>query len=307
MPVHRAPLRRCFLACAVFSSAVPVTPGQSPSSRFEVGGQFSDLKLIDTCGNASFTLGFGGRLDWNLTPRIALDTQIDFFPRSYPPSQQQGGWTSQLLAGARGRIVHRKRYAIYGLMRPGLTYASNEVTSFSATTTGGSQSVFLFTPNYGGEAHFTIELGGGVEFYPSERWILRAELEASPYFVGNTPVTYTSAPPQEGIRAVSAPGVTGRARCSPTHQIIATPTCPTGVAAGALRRPEGTTDLLFTLSAAMEPLPVKQVSRLRKQPAEVEPAACGFRTFARVNRSSTWPSWSSFSTKFSRDRSLAAC
>ena len=59
--------------------------GQSASSRLEAGGQFSDIKLLDMSGNASFSPGFGGRSNWNLTSRVALDTQIDFFPRSYPP------------------------------------------------------------------------------------------------------------------------------------------------------------------------------------------------------------------------------
>jgi len=65
MPVHRSLFRWCFLACALGCAAV--VRGQSPSSRFEVGGQFSDIKLIDTNGNASFSPGFGGRFDWNIT------------------------------------------------------------------------------------------------------------------------------------------------------------------------------------------------------------------------------------------------
>jgi hypothetical protein len=170
-----------------------------------VGGQFSDIELLDAAGNASFSPGFGGRFDWNMTPRIALDAQIDFFLRGYSPSQQQGGRTFQFLAGVRGRIVQQKRYAIYGLMRPGLTYSSKALKSFSATTTDGSQPIFLSTPNYGGVTHFTIDLGGGVEFYPAERWIFRAEIEASPYFVGDTPLNYTFAPPPEEIRTASTP------------------------------------------------------------------------------------------------------
>src|SRR5215467_8014774 len=161
MPMHRSPFRWCFLACALGCAAVPVVRGQSPNSRFEVGGQFSDIKLIDTNGNTSFSPGFGGRFDWNITPRIALDTQVDFFPRSYSPSLQQGGSTLQAFTGVRGRFVQRRRYAIYGLVR-------------------GTQPAFLITPNFGGATYFTLDLGGGVEFYPSERWILRAEIEASP-------------------------------------------------------------------------------------------------------------------------------
>ena len=187
MPVHRSPFRWCFLACALGCAAVPVVRGQSPNSRFEVGGQFSDIKLIDTNGNTSFSPGFGGRFDWNITPRIALDTQVDFFPRSYSPSLQQGGSTLQAFTGVRGRFVQRRRYAIYGLVR-------------------GTQPAFLITPNFGGATYFTLDLGGGVEFYPSERWILRAEIEASPYFVGTTAVNYASPPPPEGLRVASSPG-----------------------------------------------------------------------------------------------------
>ena len=206
MPVHRSPFRWCFLACAWGCAAVPVVRGQSPSSRFEVGGQFSDIKLIDTNGNTSFSPGFGGRFDWNITPRIALDTQVDFFPRSYSPSPQQGGRTLQAFAGVRGRFVQRRRYAIYGLMRPGFTYWSRAITGFTATTLTGTQPALLITPNFGGATYFTLDLGGGVEFYPSERWILRAEIEVSPYFVGNTAVNYASPPPPEGLRVASSPG-----------------------------------------------------------------------------------------------------
>ena len=206
MPVHRSAFGWCLLLGALGCAAVPVVRGQSPSSRFEVGGQFSDIKLIDTSGNASFSPGFGGRFDWNVTPRIAVDAQIDFFPRSYPSSQQQGGRMFQFLAGVRGRFVQRRRYAIYGLARPGFTYSSRAITSFTAATTAGSQSSLLITPNFGGATFFTLDLGGGVEFYPSDRWILRAEIEASPYFVGNSPVNYATPPLPEITRVVSSPG-----------------------------------------------------------------------------------------------------
>ena len=206
MPGHRILPRCCLLMSALGCAALPVALGQSPDSRFEVGGQFSDIKLIDTNGKASFSTGFGARFDWNVTSRLALDAEVDFFPRAYPSSPQQGGRTLQVLAGVRGRLLQRRRYAIYGLMRPGFTYASRAVTSFSATTTTGSQPITLLSPNFGGATFFTLDLGGGVEFYPSERWILRAEVEASPYFVRNTPVNYVTAPPAEAFRAAPSPG-----------------------------------------------------------------------------------------------------
>ncbi|HEY1472406.1 MAG TPA: hypothetical protein VGF61_25440 [Candidatus Acidoferrum sp.] len=66
MPMHRSLLRWCLLTCALGCAAVPVVRGQSRSSRFD--GRFSDIKLIDTTGNAS-SPGFGARFDWNLAPQ----------------------------------------------------------------------------------------------------------------------------------------------------------------------------------------------------------------------------------------------
>jgi hypothetical protein len=152
-----------------------VSRGQSPNSRFEAGGQFSDIKLLDTSRNASLNAGFGSRFDWHLTPRVALDTPSDFFPRSYasvPPQSEP---------------------------------ATRATASFSATTTAGSQPSFLFTPNIGGATFFALDLGVRAEFYSSDRWILREEMEASPYFVGDAPRNYAAAPKPEGIRVVSSP------------------------------------------------------------------------------------------------------
>ena len=88
----------------------------------------------------------------------------------------------------------------------GITYSSRAITGFTATTLTGTQPAFLITPNFGGATYFTLDLGGGVEFYPSERWILRAEIEASPYFVGNTAVNNASPSPPEGLKVASSPG-----------------------------------------------------------------------------------------------------
>src|SRR5271165_3167795 len=176
MPVYRSLPRCCLLAGALGYAAVSVARGQSPNSRFEVGGQFSDIQLLDTNRNASFNPGFGSRFNWNLAPRVALDTPSDFFPRSYPPVPPQSGPATRVIA------------------------------SFTATTAAGSQPAFLLTPNIGGATFFALDLGVGAEFfYPFDRWILREEMEASPYFVGDTPRNYAAAPKPEGIRVESSP------------------------------------------------------------------------------------------------------
>ena len=78
MPVHRSLPGWCLVACAL-GSAVPVAQSQSPSSQFEVGGQFSDLKLIETNGNSSFSSG-------TVTNPWRVSTGMCYHPGEVQPS-----------------------------------------------------------------------------------------------------------------------------------------------------------------------------------------------------------------------------
>src|SRR5689334_15420139 len=87
-------------------------------SRFEVGAAFSGFQMLDNVGNPPFNYGFAGQFDWNVSRRFAFETQIAFFPKSLsPPVPEQGGRTLQVLAGVRGRVFQRRRFALYGVIR----------------------------------------------------------------------------------------------------------------------------------------------------------------------------------------------
>jgi hypothetical protein len=173
-----------FVFCLAFASAVQA---QDQFTRIEVGGQFDGIRLLNAAGSPEFKPGFGARLDVNLTRRIAFESTVDFFPRNAPqtPDQgEQGGRTLQALFGVRAKFITARRYSVYGVLRTGLTYETNNLNTLTFVPPDG----LFFLTKSGPATHFTLDMGGGVEFYPTRRWIFRAEVDASAYFVGNLPV-----------------------------------------------------------------------------------------------------------------------
>jgi len=160
-------------------AALPVC-AQDNYTRFEFGTQFSTVRLTNSDLGATNYSGFGGRLDWNLNRRLALESQLDFFPEhARPLFTIQGGQTLQAVFGLRAKVVQTRRLSVFGLIRPGLFHFT-DVLSFSSNPAAG----FAQHP----ETHFVLNLGGGLEYYLNPRWALRADIEGDPYRVPNAKI-----------------------------------------------------------------------------------------------------------------------
>jgi len=132
---------------------------------------------LDASGKAQSHSGFGGRLDVNLTRRLALESQLDFFPHHASPFlQQQGGHALQALFGIRGKVIQSKHFTVYGLLRPGFIHFE-KVAVFSSTLP------LSFTTHPA--TYFLVNLGGGIEFYPTSRVVTRFEISGNPYRIPN--------------------------------------------------------------------------------------------------------------------------
>ena len=154
---------------------------QDDYTRVEFGAQYSLVRLTNTELGATNYSGFGGRFDWNLNRRLALESQIDFFPENLLPLLSiQGGQTIQAAFGMRAKVVQTRRISVFGLVRPGFFHFTDALYSSPNSGTG-----FSTHP----ETHFAMNIGGGIEFYPSPRWVLRADIEGNPYRVPNSTVT----------------------------------------------------------------------------------------------------------------------
>src|SRR3974390_2773960 len=88
---------RLIFACGIFAllAVAPSARAQEEYSRFELGAQYSTIRETKPdLSDANFS-GFGGRFDWNLTRRLAFESQIDFFPQEgVPLPLVQGGRTT---------------------------------------------------------------------------------------------------------------------------------------------------------------------------------------------------------------------
>jgi len=157
-----------------FPAALP-SEAQDSYTRFEVGGQYSTIRETTSSLQGVSYSGFGGRLDWNLTRRLAFESQLDFFPEDgVPLLLVQGGQTLQAVFGIRAKVVQTRHLSVFGLVRPGLLHFSG------ATVLGSGSSVsYVQQP----ATYFVLNLGGGIEYYPSPRWVLRADIEGDPYRV----------------------------------------------------------------------------------------------------------------------------
>ncbi|HVS87690.1 MAG TPA: hypothetical protein VHF01_05665 [Candidatus Acidoferrum sp.] len=177
--MHRrsVPYALGLLALLFSALIVPAACAQEEYSRFEVSGQLSLIRLLDSSSSAQSHLGFGGRLDINLTRRLAFESQVDFFPPPASPFlRERGGRALQALFGIRGKVLRSKHFAVYGLLRPGLIHFE-KVGAFSPTP----PSFFTTRP----ATYFLINLGGGIEFYPSPRLIARFAISGNPYRIPN--------------------------------------------------------------------------------------------------------------------------
>ncbi len=178
----------CFLGSLARSGSAPA---QDNYSRFEIGAQYSLIRETNSDLQAANFSGVGARFDWNVTRRLAFESQIDFFPQnSVPLVLLQGGQAYQAAFGLRAKVIQTRNLSVFGLVRPGLLHFSGvEVLS-------GSTGTYIQQP----ATYFTLNIGGGIEYYLSPRWVLRADIEGNPYRI---PAYFSSSP---GSGTTSLPG-----------------------------------------------------------------------------------------------------
>src|SRR5712692_7127112 len=89
---------------------------QSKTPKFEVGTQFSLIRFSDL---EITEPGFGGRFTYNINKHVAVEAEVNLFPRDRQDSNDasKGGHKAQALfgikAGTRGR-----RVGLFGKIRP---------------------------------------------------------------------------------------------------------------------------------------------------------------------------------------------
>ena len=179
------------------------TNAQSPGvdgHKFEVGGQFSVSNnsvvsevtaapvvcvttpcptIISFSKSRKTPPGFGGRFGYNVTDSLALEAELNFFPKADSFGQPEAFNNGNLIEGLFG-VKAGKRFeklGVFGKARPGFLYASKgDLQPIPGVLCGA-----IFPPPAGcfettSKNSFAFDFGGVVEFYPTKRTLIRLDV-----------------------------------------------------------------------------------------------------------------------------------
>lgn len=147
--------------------------------KWEVAGQFvlqsrgrSTLLGSDTATEP----GIGGRVTYDLLPFVSVEAALTFFVRSESDSTPfDGGRSTQLLVGVKSGIRHDK-FGYFVRVRPGFQTFSQAIQSVTLNPT---------IVHFGGSTHPALDLGGGLEVFPTSRTVLRFDVGDTLLFLGS--------------------------------------------------------------------------------------------------------------------------
>lgn len=158
----------------VFTTAPSATHAQEHDApKVEVGTQFSSLSITppSSIGTENAT-GFGGRVTYNFNDHVAVEAEGNFYPASTFRNYVTGGRAEQMQFGI--KVGKRfENFGVFAKVRPGFISfgESQKVTQVPVVTGGIVDVVNTFTGER--KTHFTTDVGGVLELYPSRRVLVR--------------------------------------------------------------------------------------------------------------------------------------
>jgi hypothetical protein len=133
-------------------------------TRTELG--LNSSTLFHNRVNSKTDSGLGGRFTYNMTSNLALEANANYYlTRSTIFSVQADGRATSAFFGPKAGIRWR-RFGIYGKAQPGFVSFSDVLTSASVFGNFATAR----------KTHAALDLGGALEFYPSQRVVVRADV-----------------------------------------------------------------------------------------------------------------------------------
>ena len=174
------------------STFVTGAAAQTSGERFEVAANLNMLRLSDFSGTRT---GLGGRVTFDLTPTLALDGEVAFYPQDrIAQSQGTSSTGTYQIVGDRRRTdalfgvklgTRAERFGLFAKARPGFTRLADRGTGCDGP---GCAVILMLIAPYQYRTEFAFDFGGGIELYPSARTVARFEM-------GDTMIRHRSAAP----------------------------------------------------------------------------------------------------------------
>jgi hypothetical protein len=177
--MHRSLLLALIFTAGVLFAGARAVRAQEDEPRWEVGGQYSVIDfnngspLVGSSGTGleseSYPTesGFGGRVGYNVNSHLAVEAEVNFFPRD---EFLEGGRKVQGLFGVRAG-KRFERVGVYAKARPGFMRFGRG--DFHVRP--GFICIDPFTDCFVSEptTNFAFDAGGVVELYPSKKTFVR--------------------------------------------------------------------------------------------------------------------------------------
>jgi hypothetical protein len=163
-------MRRTTLAIGVLLLTSP-TPGaaQANDSRFQIGGH---VVAVSSGEFDSTDVGLGVRGSWNAWSRLAVDAEIDVYPSEWPDTTTPFSRrrVEGFFGATAGPVIGRVRP--FAKLRPGFVTFDQAPRLFAC--------IAIFPPPLAcrlaaGATVFALDLGGGLEVFPSARTVVRVD------------------------------------------------------------------------------------------------------------------------------------
>jgi hypothetical protein len=173
------------LALLLFDQTARAQEQDAP--RLEVGVQYSSLSFnLPRFGGTETGVGVGGRVTYNLTDYFAVEAEGNLSPSDLPASYVTGGASQQMQFGA--KVGKRwRRFGLFAKARPGFVSFGR---TFTPTANTAGQLPFFAQFRRERKTHFSMDVGGVLEFYPSRRTLVRFD-------AGDTIIRYGEHPELE--------------------------------------------------------------------------------------------------------------
>jgi hypothetical protein len=193
------------LALLVFAEGARAQEQDAP--KLEVGIQYSSLSAnipgFFGGGGTETAVGVGGRVTYNLTDYFAVEAEGNLSPSDIPRSFVTGGASQQVQAGV--KVGRRwRRFGLFAKARPG--FISFGETFTPAQVTAGGETFVQFQRER--KTHFSMDVGGVLEFYPSPRTLVRFDAGDTIIRYGEHPESFSFASPAGAPLITQAPSET---------------------------------------------------------------------------------------------------